>query len=106
MKMNDQPGNIVTQFFAWLAAMAAGLGITTQDVVYIIFGLIGVVISVSSFISGRIDARKEHLEDEKRTKILADYLDNVKRQPPEKRPSTAEVVTESMNRINDNAANS
>lgn len=106
MKMNDQPGNIVTQLFAWLAAMAAGLGITTQDVVYIIFGLIGVVISVSSFISGRIDARKERLEDEKRTKILADYLDNVKRQPPEERPSTAEVVTESMNRINDNAANS
>jgi hypothetical protein len=26
MKMNDQPGNIVTQFFAWLATLPLVLG--------------------------------------------------------------------------------
>jgi len=44
MKMNQQSGNIVTQFFAWLATIAAALGWTTQDFVYFIFGAIGVVI--------------------------------------------------------------
>ena len=54
MKMNDQPGNIVTQFFAWLGVIASGLGLSTQDVVYMLFGLIGVAISVASFCYGRL----------------------------------------------------
>ena len=48
MKMNNQNENIVTHFFAWLAAVASMLGITTQDMVYILFGFIGVVISLAS----------------------------------------------------------
>lgn len=75
--MNDSPGNIVTHWFAWLAALAAGLGITTQDMVYMTFGLISVVISVSSYINGRFDAHRKRKEDEKRTQILQDYLEEL-----------------------------
>lgn len=105
MKMNDQQGNIITQFFAWLAAVASMLGITTQDMVYILFGLIGVVISLASFVMGRLDARNERKQDQKRTQLLADYLHGVQLKPQSERPSTAEVITESINRINDGATN-
>jgi len=98
MKMNDQQGNIITQFFAWLAAIASMMGITTQDMVYILFGLIGVVISLASFVMGRMDARSERKEDSRRTQLLADYLHGVQQKA---RPEPAEVITESMNRIND-----
>ncbi|HBQ6506604.1 TPA: hypothetical protein L8N41_002751 [Klebsiella variicola subsp. variicola] len=104
MKMNNQNENIVTHFFAWLAAVASMLGITTQDMVYILFGFIGVVISLASFVLGRMDARKERNEDSKRTQLLADYLHGVQQKPVRERPSSAEVITESMNRINNDDA--
>ncbi|WP_238875580.1 MULTISPECIES: hypothetical protein [Klebsiella pneumoniae complex] len=104
MKMNNQNENIVTHFFAWLAAVASMLGITTQDMVYILFGFIGVVISLASFVLGRMDARKERNEDSKRTQLLADYLHGVQQKPVRERPSSAEVITESMNRINNDGA--
>ena len=61
--MNDQQGTIITQFFAWLASISAVLGITTQDLAYILFGLIGVMVSIASYVSGRIDARNAQKED-------------------------------------------
>ncbi|AUY01237.1 hypothetical protein [Escherichia coli] len=78
MKMNNQNENIVTHFFAWLAAVASMLG--------------------------RMDARKERNEDSKRTQLLADYLHGVQQKPVRERPSSAEVITESMNRINNDGA--
>lgn len=75
--MNDQPANLVTQCSAWLAALAAGLGITTQDMVYMIFGLISVLISLASWLGGRLDAHRQHLEDQKRTRILQALVDDL-----------------------------
>jgi len=76
MRMNDQqPVNIVTQFFAWLAAIASAAGITTQDLIYIAFGAVGVLVSVLSFVLGRIDARAKRKNEERRTALYADYLD-------------------------------
>lgn len=73
--MNDQQSaNIVTQFFAWLAAIASAAGITTQDLIYIAFGAIGVLVSVLSFVLGRIDARAKRRQEERRTKLYEDYL--------------------------------
>ncbi|WP_197499310.1 hypothetical protein [Mangrovibacter phragmitis] len=96
MKMNDQPGNIVTQFFAWLAAIAAGLGLTTQDVVYMIFGLIGVVISLASYVNGRIDARRRRKEDEKRTSMIREYLEEESERSPSERPAVVSVVADAL----------
>ncbi|MEN3754458.1 hypothetical protein [Mangrovibacter plantisponsor] len=96
MKMNDQPGNIVTQFFAWLAAIAAGLGLTTQDVVYMIFGLIGVVISLASYVNGRIDARRRRKEDEKRTSMIREYLEEESDKPSSERPAVVSVVADAL----------
>ena len=67
-------------------------------------GFIGVVISLASFVLGRMDARKERNEDSKRTQLLADYLHGVQQKPVRERPSSAEVITESMNRINNDGA--
>lgn len=98
MKMEQQPGNIVTQFFAWLATIAGVLGWTTQDLVYFIFGFIGVVISLASYINGRIDARAARREDQRRTKIMEDYIADVKQKPLEDRPSAVEVISEAANK--------
>jgi hypothetical protein len=51
MKMNDS-GNIFTQFFAWVAAVASAIGFTTQDLVFMFFGAAGLLISLASYISG------------------------------------------------------
>lgn len=98
-RMNDQPGNIVTQFFAWLATIAAGLGLATQDVVFMIFGLIGVVISLASYINGRMDARRKRKEDEKRTKLISDYLKGVNDKPQHERPSAVSVVSDALQKV-------
>lgn len=72
--MNEQPNNVVTQLFAWLAAIASAAGITTQDLIFIVFGAIGVVISVLSFVLGRIDAKTKRLNEQHRTELYAAYL--------------------------------
>lgn len=95
-RMNDQPGNIVTQFFAWLATIAAGLGLATQDVVFMIFGLIGVVISLASYINGRIDARRGRKEDQRRTEMLRQYLGEVKDKPQSERPAAVKVAVDAL----------
>ncbi|WP_202301528.1 hypothetical protein [Dryocola clanedunensis] len=98
MKMNDQPGSVVTQFFAALAAVAAYLGVTTQDIVYMIFGLIGVVISLASFLSGRLDAWRSRKEERQRTRMLRDYLDSVEDKPKEERPAAVKVAIDALER--------
>ncbi len=103
MRMNDQTPNAVTQLFAWIAAFASAVGITTQDVVYMIFGLVGVIVSLASFFSGRVDARRIRKEEEKRTRLLEKYFEDIHQLPPEQRPSSAQVVTDTMNRISANA---
>ncbi|MEC5321106.1 hypothetical protein VSX61_19560 [Brenneria populi subsp. brevivirga] len=79
--MNQQPGNIVTQFFAWLAAIASAAGITTQDLIYIAFGAIGVIISITSFVLGRIDARNKRMQEERRTAAYERYIEVRSKRP-------------------------
>lgn len=96
MKMDQGTGNVVTQFFAWFAAFAAACGFTTQDMVYMIFGLIGVLISLASYVSGRLDARKIRKENEKRTRIISDYLDDARAKPAHETPAAAKVISEAL----------
>lgn len=51
MKMNDS-GNIFTQFFAWVAALASAIGFTTQDLVFMFFGAAGLLISLAPTSTG------------------------------------------------------
>lgn len=94
--MNDQPNNFITQLFAWVAAGAGAAGITTQDFIFIFFGAIGATVSVSSFITGRVDAYRERKEEERRTQLLSDYL--TKKSPDAEGLSS---VTEVMKRISE-----
>jgi len=93
MKMNDS-GNIFTQFFAWAAALASAIGFSTQDLVFMFFGAAGLLISLISYISGRIDAYRRRVEDEKRTQMVDEYLKGVSDKPPHERPAAASVVVE------------
>lgn len=89
MKMNDS-GNIFTQFFAWVGTFAAVLGFTTQDVIYMFFGAVGLLISLASYINGRIDASRKRKKDEKRTKMVNDYLNGVSDKPYHERPESCQ----------------
>ncbi|STX00668.1 hypothetical protein [Kluyvera ascorbata] len=71
MKMNDS-GNIFTQFFAWVG-LCSSAGLYHQDVIYMFFGAVGLLISLASYINGRVDASRKRKEDEKRTKMVNDY---------------------------------
>lgn len=95
MKMNDS-GNIFTQFFAWVGTLAAALGFTTQDMVYMFFGAVGLIISLISYINGRIDARRKRKEDEKRTAMIRDYLDGISYKPIAERPAAVSVVADAL----------
>ena len=94
MRMNDHSGNIFTQLFAWLGTIAAALGFTTQDMIYMFFGAVGLLISLASFVNGRIDARRRRKEDEKRTAMIKAYLEEVNDKPIEERPAAVSVVTD------------
>ncbi|MEY4474422.1 MAG: hypothetical protein RL248_189 [Pseudomonadota bacterium] len=93
MKMEQQTSSIFTQLFAWLAAFSATLGATTQDFIYFVFGLIGIVLSVTSFIYGRVDANRKQREEEKRTQLIEKYLVDTKNHLTEKHPAAVEVIT-------------
>ncbi len=94
MRMNDHSGNIFTQLFAWLGTIAAALGFTTRDMIYMFFGAVGLLISLASFINGRIDARRRRKEDEKRTAMIKAYPEEVSDKPIEDRPAAVSVVAD------------
>lgn len=96
MRMNDHSGNIFTQFFAWVGTLAAALGFTTQDMVYMFFGAVGLLISLVSYVNGRIDARRKRKEDEKRTAMIRDYLDGISDKPIAERPAAVSVVADAL----------
>lgn len=96
MRMNDHSGNIFTQFFAWVGTLAAALGFTTQDMVYMFFGAVGLLISLISYVNGRIDARRKRKEDEKRTAMIRDYLDGITDKPIAERPAAVSVVADAL----------
>lgn len=96
MRMNDYSGNIFTQFFAWLAALASVIGFTTQDLVFMFFGAVGLLISLISYVNGRIDARRKRKEDEKRTAMIRDYLDGISDKPIAERPAAVSVVVDAL----------
>lgn len=64
--------------------------------VYMFFGAIGLIISLVSYVNGRLDARRRRKEDEKRTKMIRDYLDGVSDKPKSERPAAVSVVADAL----------
>lgn len=100
-RMNDSSGNAVTQLFAWIATFAAGVGISTQDVVYMFFGAVGLVVSLASYANGRLDARRERKEEQKRTQMLSDYLNSISDKPAHERPAAVSIAIEALKKAGD-----
>lgn len=74
-----------TQIFAGFAGIASALGIGTQDLIYLLFAVIGLVLSISSFICNRLDQRRRYAEEKKRTAILEKLVDIEAQKAPEER---------------------
>ncbi|WP_447907858.1 hypothetical protein [Serratia fonticola] len=91
MKMDQASSNIITQFFAWLAAVAAAAGITTQDIGFIAFGFIGVLVSVISLIMNRLDARARRKQEAERTEIIRQFYN---RADPNNQAATAQILSD------------
>lgn len=73
--MNDhQAMNFITRIFGILTTIASSLGISTQELVYMIFAAVGAIVTVLSFVFGRIDARAKRKQEERRTALYEDYL--------------------------------
>ncbi|WP_318591533.1 hypothetical protein [Enterobacter kobei] len=64
--------------------------------VYMFFGAVGLIISLVSYVNGRLDARRRRKEDEKRTKMIRDYLDGVSDKPKSERPAAVSVVADAL----------
>ncbi len=60
------------------------------------FGAVGLIISLVSYVNGRLDARRRRKEDEKRTKMIRDYLDGVSDKPKSERPAAVSVVADAL----------
>ncbi len=74
--MNDQQAtNFITRVFGVLATIASALGISTQELVYMIFAAIGAIVTVLSFVMGRMDARAKRKQEERRTYLYEKYLE-------------------------------
>lgn len=74
--MNDQQAtNFITRVFGVLATIASALGISTQELVYMIFAAVGAIVTVLSFLMGRIDARAKRRQEERRTDLYEQYLE-------------------------------
>lgn len=74
--MNDQQAtNFITRVFGVLATIASALGISTQELVYMIFAAVGAIVTVLSFVMGRMDARAKRKQEERRTDLYEKYLD-------------------------------
>ncbi len=89
--MDQASSNIITQFFAWLAAVAAAAGITTQDIGFIAFGFIGVLVSVISLIMNRLDARARRKQEAERTEIIRQFYN---RADPNNQAATAQILSD------------
>lgn len=74
--MNDQQAtNFITRVFGVLATISSALGISTQELVYMIFAAVGAIVTVLSFVMGRMDARAKRKQEERRTDLYEKYLD-------------------------------
>lgn len=74
--MNDQQAtNFITRAFGVLATVASALGMSTQELVYMIFAAIGAIVTILSFLMGRLDARAKRRQEERRTDLYEQYLE-------------------------------
>lgn len=101
-RLNEPSGgnDLLTQSLAWLAAFAAALGLSLEEVIYFVFGGLGFIISLGSFICGRWDARRLRQEEAKRTQLLARYVAEAKTSPAAQRLAQVKTLTEVLNKTN------
>ncbi|EHS7019663.1 hypothetical protein HmCmsJML134_00127 [Escherichia coli] len=96
-RMNPTDGHNLPYW--WSTALGVFSLLSLQDYVFILGALISAFFTIKTYYAKRKEER-EHIEEEKkRTQLLADYLDDVRKKPHSSRPASAEVVTEAMRRI-------
>lgn len=88
----------------WSAALGFFSLLSLQDYVFIVGAVISAVFTIKTYYSKRKEERKRAEQDAERTRLLKEYLDDVRSTPHPERPKTASVVTEALRMINDEPA--
>ncbi|BDH45739.1 hypothetical protein TUM12370_17830 [Salmonella enterica subsp. enterica serovar Choleraesuis] len=96
-RMNPTDGHNLPYW--WSAMLGFFSVLSLQDYVFILGALISAFFTIKTYYAKRAEERKRLEEEQKRTQLLADYLNDVSKKPHADRPASAEVVTEAMRRI-------
>lgn len=96
-RMNPTDGHNLPYWWSSLLGLFSVLSL--QDYVFIIGAVISAFFTIKTYYAKRREERERLAEEQKRTKLLADYLHEVASKPEHERPATAEVVTEAMKRV-------
>jgi hypothetical protein len=97
--MNDGSGNLVTHTAAGVTAIAAALGISTQDMIYLIVSILGLIISIASFACKRADSHKYLLEDKKRTDVFESFIKGLTDESNKNTTSAAHSAITALNKL-------
>lgn len=96
--------DLLTRLFGGFTAVAAVLGISTQDLAYIVFGFIGMLCTVASFVCQSWNEHKKtranEREERARTEIIREYIEEARRLHTENHSAALDVVEEATKRAN------
>lgn len=83
----------------WSALLGFFSLLSLQDYVFILGAIISAFFTIKTYYAKRKDEQDHLKEEQKRTKILQDYLKEASLRPEKDRPAAAKVAAEMINRI-------
>lgn len=96
MKMNESQ-NLP---YWWSASLGFFSLLSLQDYVFILGAVISALFTIKTYYAKRREEKARLAEERRRTQLMAVYLGNISRLPPEERPSAAEIIGETAKRAN------
>lgn len=100
-RMNPTDGHNLPYWWSGLLGIFSILSL--QDYIFIIGAVISAYFTIKTYYAKRKEERERLDEEKKRTQLLASYLADVSTKPGSDRPASAEVVTEALKRIANDA---
>lgn len=92
-----------THLFAFFAGLSSALGITTQDLIYLLFAAAGLGLSIGSFIFTRRDQRRRLAEEERRTQLLEMLVHDALQKPAEERKASLTYLSDFASKLKGSA---
>jgi hypothetical protein len=96
MKMHSDNPNLP---YWWSACLGFFSLLSLQEYVFILGAIISAVFTIKTYYAKRKEERAHLREEQKRTRILQEYLHEVSSRPEGDRPAAVEVAAEALRRI-------